>query len=165
MLDRVSLSSLAVGFATLRSNPLRTLLSTLGIIMGVAALVSVLSLGDGMERYARDQIERTTDLQSISVTPSLFRMVDDQRFPREDVVVFTHEDADTLAALVGQDGVVTMLVSGQAIVTMRGDTTSRVARVLGTLANVVDELPSPIADGRFFTSEEVRDTAAVVVLS
>ena len=165
VLDRVSLSSVAVGFATLRSNPLRTLLSTLGIIMGVAALVSVLSLGDGMERYARDQIERTTDLQSISVTPSLFRMVDGQRFPREDVVVFTREDADTLAALVGQDGVVTMLVSGQALVTTRGDTTSRVARVLGTLANVVDELPSPIADGRFFTDADVRDTATVVVLS
>ena len=46
MLDRISASSLRVGFDTLRANPLRTLLSTLGIIMGVAALVSVLSLGD-----------------------------------------------------------------------------------------------------------------------
>jgi ABC-type antimicrobial peptide transport system permease subunit len=33
---------------------MRTLLSTLGIVMGVGALVSVLSPGDGMQRYARD---------------------------------------------------------------------------------------------------------------
>ena len=67
MFDRIAASSLRVGFDTLRANPLRTLLSTLGIIMGVGALVSVLSLGDGMERYAREQIARTTDLQTISV--------------------------------------------------------------------------------------------------
>ena len=62
MFGPIAASSLRVGFDTLRANPLRTLLSTLGIIMGVAALVSVLSLGDGMERFARAQIERTTDL-------------------------------------------------------------------------------------------------------
>jgi len=61
--------SISVGFETLRANPLRTILSTLGIVIGVGALVSVLSVGDGMERLARDQIGRTTDLQRISITP------------------------------------------------------------------------------------------------
>lgn len=165
MLDRVTMSSLGVGFDTLRANPLRTLLSTLGIIMGVAALVSVLSLGDGMERYARDQIERTTDLHSISVTPSLFRIVDGQRFPRTDVVVLSRMDAESLAVIVAADGMVTMLLSGQALVTTPSDTIPRVAQVLGTLANVVEELPSPVAAGRFFTDDEVRVDAPVVVLS
>src|SRR5688500_9885960 len=149
MLDRIAASSLRVGFETLRANPLRTLLSTLGIIMGVAALVSVLSLGDGMERYAREQIARTTDIQSVSVTPSMFRMVDGQRSPRTDVVSLTREDADAVSGLVGGDGVVTMLLSGQALVTTRADTTPRVAQVLGTLAGVVAELPAPVAAGRF----------------
>jgi putative ABC transport system permease protein len=65
-------TSLSVGFDTLRANPLRTILSTLGIVIGVAALVSVLSVGDGMERLARDQIGRTTDLQRIALTPRMF---------------------------------------------------------------------------------------------
>jgi putative ABC transport system permease protein len=165
MLDRIAASSLRVGFETLRANPLRTLLSTLGIIMGVAALVSVLSLGDGMERYARDQISRTTDILSVSVTPSLFRTVDGQRFPRTDVVTLTREDADTVSGVVGADGVVTMLVSGQALATTRADTTPRIAQVLGTLAGVVSELPAPIVAGRFFTDDEVRREAPVVVIS
>ena len=56
-----ALSSVAIGIETLRSNPLRTVLSTLGIIIGTAALVAVLSLGDGMERMGRDEIARTTE--------------------------------------------------------------------------------------------------------
>ncbi|HEX6049985.1 MAG TPA: ABC transporter permease [Gemmatimonadaceae bacterium] len=165
MLDRITASSLRVGFETLRANPLRTLLSTLGIIMGVAALVSVLSLGDGMERYARDQISRTTDILSVSVSPSLFRTVDGQRFPRTDVVSLTREDAEAITSVVGTDGLVTMLVSGQALVTTRADTTPRVAQVVGTLAGVVSELPSPVAHGRFFTDDEVRADAPVAVIS
>jgi putative ABC transport system permease protein len=165
MLDRITASSLRVGFETLQANPLRTLLSTLGIIMGVAALVSVLSLGDGMERYAREQISRTTDILSVSVAPSLFQTVDGQRFPRTNVVSLTREDADGIAGAVGEGGVVTTLLEGQSLVTTRADTTPRVAHVLGTLAGVVSELPAPVTAGRFFTDDEVRRDAPVVVIS
>ena len=129
MLDRIAISSLRVGFDTLRVNPLRTLLSTLGIIMGVAALVSVLSLGDGMQQYARDQISKTTDLLSVTVSPSLFRTVDGQRFPRTDVVNLTRADADSVSAAVGDKGTTSMLLSGQALVTTRADTTPHIANV------------------------------------
>ncbi|HMA41751.1 MAG TPA: ABC transporter permease [Gemmatimonadales bacterium] len=50
-------ASSLVGLHGLRGNPLRTGLSTLGIVIGVAALVAVLAVGDGVERYARRQIE------------------------------------------------------------------------------------------------------------
>jgi len=165
MLDRIAASSLRVGFDTLRANPLRTLLSTLGIIMGVAALVSVLSLGDGMERYAREQIERTTDLQTVSVTPSLFRMVDGQQFPRTDVVGLTREDAAAIGNAVGAYGTVSMMLTGQALVTTRADTTPPAAQVVGTLADAVQQLAAPVAAGRFFTEDEVRRDAPVVVIS
>ena len=165
MIDRITASSLRIGFETLRANPLRTLLSTLGIIMGVAALVSVLSLGDGMERYAREQISRTTDLQSVTVAPSLFRTVDGQRFPRTDVASLTRADADSVAAAVGSKGVTTLLLSGQALVSTRADTTPHIAQVMGTLAGVVTELPTPVAAGRFFTEAEVESEAPVAVIS
>src|SRR5262245_995972 len=98
---RIALMSVGVALRMLRMNPLRTTLSTLGIIMGVGALVSVLSLGDGMEHYAKEQIRKTTDLHAVSVAPSLFRMVDGRQFPRTDVVQFRHADADSIAAQIG----------------------------------------------------------------
>ncbi len=163
--DSVSAASIGVGIETLRANPMRTLLSTLGIIMGAAALVSVLALGDGMQRYAREQIEKTTDLQTITITPSLFRTVDGERFPRSDVIAFQRAQSDSLAAETAGKGIVTMLLSGQAIATTRADTIPRVAQVYGTLENATAALPTPVEKGRFYTREEVEGAAPVVVLS
>ncbi len=52
------LGSVRIALQTLRLNPLRTALSTLGIIMGAASLAAVLSLADGGERLAREALER-----------------------------------------------------------------------------------------------------------
>ncbi len=45
--------AVTVGLHSLLANPLRTILATLGIIIGVASLVAVLAVGDGVEQYAR----------------------------------------------------------------------------------------------------------------
>ena len=163
--DRVSAASIGVGIETLRANPMRTLLSTLGIIMGAGALVSVLALGDGMQRYAREQIEKTTDLQTVMITPSLSRTVDGDRVPRTDVVSFERADADGIAAETREVGIVTMLLGGQAIASTRTDTTPRVAEVYGTLENAASAMPTPVEQGRFYTKEDVEREAPVVVLS
>ena len=157
-------SSLLVGLETLKSNPLRTALSTLGVIMGVAALVAVLSLGDGMERYGREQIERTTDLQSISVTPSLFRTVQGQRFPRTDAIAFTRDDVDSLSAALGAAATVRLALAGQALFVAPPDTSPLVVDIVGTAGDRVEVRPA-LAEGRWFTDREVRRDAAVAVVS
>ena len=47
------ISAVAAGIDATRSNPMRALFATPGVIIGVAALVAGLSLGDGMELMAR----------------------------------------------------------------------------------------------------------------
>ena len=69
MLRARRFASVLVGLDTLAANPLRTALSTLGIVMGSASLVAVLSRGDCLERFARSQIEGTTDLHALWLTP------------------------------------------------------------------------------------------------
>ena len=118
-----------------------------------------------MERYVREQIERTTDLQTVAVTPSLFRTVDGQQFPRADVVSLTREDAAAIGAAVGSGGTVSMVLTGDALVTTRADTTPHAARVVGTLADAVQQLAAPLASGRFFTDEDVGHDAPVTVIS
>src|SRR3954468_18707180 len=101
MVNPILATSVSVGFETLRANPLRTVLSTLGIVIGVAALVSVLSVGDGMERLAREQIGKTTDLQRIMVSPRQVRIVDGTPFPVENPAKFGDAEAATLRAALG----------------------------------------------------------------
>ena len=82
-------ASFRVSLDTLRGNPLRTFLSTLGIVIGVASLVAVLSLGDGMEQFVRNQIGETTDLQAIGISARRARQVDGVNVPVADPVRFT----------------------------------------------------------------------------
>src|SRR3954469_20962659 len=122
MISPVFLASLRVGVDTLRANPLRTILSTLGIIMGAGALVSVLSLGDGVEHYARRQIERTTDLQTISVSAQRFRDVDGIQFENSNVPVFTIAESDSLQRAVGPGSDVALYTFGATLARTRADT-------------------------------------------
>ena len=87
-MTRTLATALRLGLATLRLNPLRTSLSTLGIIMGAASLAAVLALGDGAEEFARQRIERE-GLQAIRVTSRMHDEVDGQRVPRHTWVTFS----------------------------------------------------------------------------
>ena len=85
-----------VAFQALRLNPLRTLLSTLGVVIGVGALVSIFSLADGMEAFSRAEIEATTDLHAISVSSITTDRADGLVLRRRDYPVLVPADADDL---------------------------------------------------------------------
>jgi len=156
---------MSVGFETLRANPLRTILSTLGIVIGVGALVSVLSVGDGMERLARDQIGRTTDLQRVSITPRLFRLIDGTPFPVSDPLKFTVAEAEAVRKVVGDSTDVNMIATGLALVTTPRDTTSYATVVTGMLKRDGRLSDSLLLAGRVFTDAEAAAGAPLVVLS
>ncbi|MFN8334795.1 MAG: FtsX-like permease family protein [Cyclobacteriaceae bacterium] len=69
------LQSFLLAFQNIRSNLFHTFLSVLGIVIGVGALVSILSLIDGMEEFARDQITQTTSLNAIIIKTNAHRTV------------------------------------------------------------------------------------------
>jgi putative ABC transport system permease protein len=58
----------AIAVRALQGHFFQTFLSILGMIIGVAALVGILCLIDGMEQFAKDQISQTTSLKSILVS-------------------------------------------------------------------------------------------------
>src|SRR5262245_57351572 len=96
---------------TLRANPLRTVLSTLGIVMGAGSLASVLSLADGVEAYGRRRLE-SEGLQTVLVTPVTSDLIDGLRVPRAGVVRLTADDAAALARLAGPGAGVTLTARG-----------------------------------------------------
>lgn len=157
--------SISVGFETLRANPLRTILSTLGIVIGVGALVSVLSVGDGMERLAREQIGRTTDLQRISITPRLFRLIDGTPFPVTDPLKFSLVEAAAIRKVVGDSTTVNMIVNGVALVTAPHDTTQYATQVTGMLSRDGRLSDSLLLAGRVFTDAEAASGVPVAVVS
>lgn len=157
-------ASVLVGFSTLRANPLRTTLSTLGVVIGAASLVAVLALGDGMERFVREQIARSTDVQSVVVTSRTSITIDNQTFPLDSYPVFTAADADAITAAVPGVDQASLTVSGRSPMSGPAGKLEEVG-VVATLPGLQELVGLEFAAGRFFTRAEGDSNAAIVVLS
>jgi putative ABC transport system permease protein len=159
------LASVRVGVAALRVNPLRTLLATLGVIIGVASLVAVLSLGDGMEAYARRQVERTTSVQNVFVSPITYDTVDGIRVAREQWTLFGKNDVADAERRVPGVSAVGLMYSGTTLIAPPAGGRERAANVNAASASVPTMAGAEVRWGRFFTPAEVRDDIPVMVLS
>jgi len=47
-----------VSMGAIRANALRSVLTTLGIVIGIAAVITMVALGEGAQRRVEDQINR-----------------------------------------------------------------------------------------------------------
>ena len=153
--------SVRVGIETLRANPMRTMLSTLGVVMGAASLAAVLSIGDGAERFARGQIERR-GLQTVAIVAKTVDTVDGLQVPRADVPVFTPDDLRDLAAFVLPETEVLLSIEGRGTLTVAGK--ERAALVLGIAAANPRQLGLHLWRGRLFTPQELESGAPVAVI-
>jgi putative ABC transport system permease protein len=157
-------TALRIGADALLANPLRTLLSTIGVIIGVASLVAVLSLGDGMQNAARAQIERITDVQTVSVGPKTAEQIDGQWQAVHNYPVFTPRDAAQAAANTGALAM-SLYVRSSMAVDYPSTGLRRTSSVSGVLARADEFHHMVLAEGRFFTEVEAERSAEVVILS
>ena len=150
---------------TLRGNPMQTLMSLLGLVIGVAALVGVLSLGDGMEAFGRQQLETTTSVQGMVVRAQTTRMVDGVTLRREAPAKLDLDAADALAALLGDSARVLLLRSAAAEIGTPTNDRVSAARVQAVSTILTEQSPYELAAGRWLTDGEIRDSAAVAVVA
>jgi putative ABC transport system permease protein len=157
-------ASVLQGLQVMSVNPLRTSLSTLGVVIGVASVISTLALTDGLERYARDEIETQTDVQAVTINSRTHEVRDGFSHPMKGYPIFTAADAIELQDRLGSKHKVTMMTSGQAIITS-STASPHVATVTAVLANFLAFGQKDVFAGRFFTDGEAARNAPVVVLS
>jgi putative ABC transport system permease protein len=95
MLKKVS-SSFLLAIQNIRSHFFHTLLSVLGIVIGVASLVAILSLIDGMEEYANQQITQTTSLKAIAVRSNAYETINNVRIRKDSFSILHSADLEEL---------------------------------------------------------------------
>lgn len=150
---------------TLRGNPMQTLMSLLGLVIGVAALVGVLSLGDGMEAFGRQQLETTTSLHGMVVRARTTRMVDGVTLPREAPARLDLSAADALSAMLGDSAQVMLVRSAAAEVGLPGSGAISAARVQAVSAIIPELSPFPLVEGRWLTDQEIRAGEPVAMVA
>jgi putative ABC transport system permease protein len=154
-----------VGIGALRAYPLRTLLSTLGVVIGVASLVAILALGDGLEAYTREQLASTTDIQTIVVDSRTTEVRDGVRVRRPDAVALTPERAESLGAALGSRARVAVTLSGSAWATVPGDTERLAILVTGATPALAGVRSAPLVAGRFLQPVDLGAEARVAVVT
>jgi putative ABC transport system permease protein len=152
MLQKILLS-FALAFNNIRSNIFHTILSVLGIVIGVAALVSILSLIDGMEEFARDQITQTTSLNAIMVQSEAYESVNSVRLRKDSVAVIDYKNYLELTKSLSKSvKPFIWSTSSEAIVTS-GQTVGSLMVATGTSLE-----PGPLASHSGFSEEQMKST-------
>lgn len=159
---------LKVSLKTLRSNKSRALLTMLGVIIGVAAVILLVSIGNGLKTFITKQLEDLgsnlvvvlpgeIDVKNFSfsagsqaalagLATSKLKIIDAENIKR-DVPLLEETVAITLSNSV-----------------VRFGNESKISQVIGTTANYTKVRNSPLREGEFFTQKDVDSARRIAVL-
>ena len=155
----VVLENFLLAFQSLRANPLRSILTLIGIAVGIGAVLYVVVLGEITQQRINERLE-SLGSNVLQIRPGYSHMGGVRT--GQDVVNLTWEDARIIER---ESAVITRTVptySTQAIAEYQGENWS--TRVTGTTEayeQVNNEVP---IEGRFFTGEELERRARVCLL-
>jgi putative ABC transport system permease protein len=152
------IETLQIAFTALLQNRMRALLTTLGIVIGVGAVIALMTLGQGVENYIHDQF------QSLGSNLLIISSAQPESDTRTRIEPLTNQDlealrrpavAPNLAEVGGQLSVV-------AFVTAEGENLRTSAR--GVTPNMSQILNWDVKSGQFIGDDHVARNARVAVL-
>lgn len=152
------LEIIMVSLAAIRANVLRSILTTLGIIIGVAAVISVVALGEGAQAQVEAQIQRMgTNVLTIRPGQQMWGGV--SRGETEELTV-----ADAEALRDGSEGLLSVapeVSSRQQVSYLRWNSNNQ---IVGTWPEYFPMYDHHLQAGRFFNFGEVQGRRRVAVL-
>jgi macrolide transport system ATP-binding/permease protein len=147
--------ALVTAWRSLRVNLFRTVLTLLGIIIGVAAVVAMLAVGEGSRQKVLDRISSFgTNLMLIRPGAAGIRNAGD-------IATLVPDDAAAIKALPNIEAV---LPERNGRSTVRYGNIDYQTSVQGTGEDFPSARDWPVAEGQFFNTEDMKDYAAVIVL-
>ena len=154
--------TLRTALEAIAARRLRSVLTTLGILIGIAAVMLTVGLGQGAQQTVRDQIGKLGS-NLLIVSPGSTTTAG-LRGGRGSASTLTTRDAATLSdRSVAPDiaALAPVSTSSQSVV---AGTTNWTTQVVGTTPSWLPVRSRTTADGRFFTSAEESAAAQVAVI-
>ncbi|PVU82507.1 macrolide ABC transporter permease [Cellulomonas sp. WB94] len=140
------------------SNPMRSVLTLLGVLIGVGSVILLVGVGAGSAKAVSDQIDSlgTTTLTVRSGSGGGIRF-QDLTTGVADALQSSVDSGDATALIA----VVPEVTSSQ---TITAGTSSTTAQIIGTTANYFDVTSSKVAQGTAFTANDLTQSRRVVVI-
>ena len=157
------LETLRTAYDALRTRRLRSALTMLGILIGIAAVMLTVGLGQGAQKQVTDQINKLGS-NLLIVTPGSSTSASGVRGGRGSATTLTMDDAAMLADPgVAPDIARVAPVSGGSLSLVAG-TTTWTSNVVATTPDWLAVRARTVSQGRFFTADELASESPVVVL-
>ncbi len=165
MIIYVRLLKESFGFAlnALRNNKLRTLLSLLGVTVGIFSIIAVLAAVDSLDRKIKKDLS-TLDKNTVYLLKFSFGPTDVPEWKREQFPNVTYEEYEYLKRSVNDvDAMAYMLFTKRENVKYEGVTVSSVS-VMPTTYEFENIQKLGFKEGRFFNESESNSGAPLIVL-
>lgn len=160
---RQLIKSISIALKNIRANPLHTFLSTLGIIIGVAAMVGILALGDGLEQTGREQIANTTSLNFISVSSKSTKTVDGIKVEIKNRAKLTATQALEVQTLFSVKALTDYTATETGEIVYQDSLAG--VYIQGSMNNRIHFSGDSLSLGRFITERDILDSNNVAVLT
>lgn len=164
MLKKIG-ESFLLAFQNIRSRFFHTLLSVLGIVIGVAALVGILSLIDGMENFAKDQIANTTSLNAIVVNSNASHTLNNVRIRKDTFGIIDHADFLLAQKEAISKPATFYLLSYAAGQVKSGETSQTVGTKIMAAAATIHPKATETVSGRLFTADDLTNKDSVALIN
>ncbi len=155
---------LVIGLSSLFKNKMRSLLTMLGIIIGISGVVGVVSIGSGARKLILTEFERIGASNEVVIWRQDWVKVDNHRWERvESNEYLENEDAEAIAANV-PDAKSVHTEIGSFDVQLKFRDKDKNAKVIGTVPMYQTNRNWFVEKGRFLNDEDIRTGAKICVI-
>ena len=153
------LESVRLALSALRSNKLRSLLTMLGIIIGVGAVIGVLAIGNGFQRFLDSQFN-SIGVGVFFVAP----FVDSKKADEALRAQLSYADAEALMQPGVAPAVKTVSVSFNGDATVSSGQKRQNLSIQGVLPSEFTITSNTLGAGRYFDANDNQSSARVAVI-
>ena len=156
---------ISVGITAIRSNKLRFSLTMLGIIIGIAAVLAMIAIGDGAKKLVLDEVERFGRANMFKLYYTPWRRVGNRWGRHRHNEYFRYEDVLAIEAECPAVKLVVPRYSNfqRVLVQAKGGAETRVT-YNGVTPVYIEAMNWNIQTGRFITDEDITNATRVCVL-
>ena len=157
------LRTMEVALKALRRNPTRALLTALGIVIGIAAVIAMMEIGNGSSTAIRTSIEKM-GANSIMVLPGAPRVPGGVRQGMGNSMSLTPEDCEAILAECQTVDKAVPIVRASSTQVIAGNKNWMPNTIVGSAPDYFDIRDWDVTEGRIFTPREVDTRARVCVV-
>jgi putative ABC transport system permease protein len=155
--------TLVTSWAAVRAHGLRSLLTVLGILIGIAAVILTVGLGLGTQQDVSAQIS-SLGSNLLIVSPGSSTNTTGQRGGFGTATTLTRADAEALTSSTSAPDIKAVAAEKSPQLALTANGTNWTTSVTGSTASWLKVRARTLAYGAFFTSDDVDQAAKVVVL-